>query len=314
LNLFQNLPDFSMNLPRRSVCILCALAALALGAWCLSFPKLTPKPQDSLAAAATAVPSRWDALFDSSQAVAGRLELARSLDSSLGLPALAAWLAAIPMASGNASTEQDFVVFNEIVDVSRKRNLHPAHLGPFLCNVVADSRLHPTVRDYAVQHLVLWIADDANAPAEQDALVRQRALAALCALPADPGAHGTSIPGTALLALSDLASRQPALLASHWPDLDRAISGLLDQPSTPLALKLAAVQTAAMAHRTIHLPAIRRLARETPPDSPLMLSALSALGSLGDASDRPFLESYQTSVSLAGRAATTAFHRLSLTR
>ena len=126
--------------------------------------------------------------------------------------------------------------------------------------VVAAPGMLPVLRDYAAQHLSLWIVEPENGqPGERNAQNRSAGLELLCRMVGDPTIREQSLPGTILLALGDLANRQPEVMASHWDELDRSLAALIISVDTPRSRRLSAIHTAATAGRAGHLAVIRHL-------------------------------------------------------
>ena len=294
---------------RNTIYPLTAAAVLAGGiAWWLQ----SRIPVVSQPAAHAIHDARWVALFDANVSSQDRVALARKVDASLRLDDVGVWVAAFHGETSNLALQEHFLVFNEVLEQSRQRGLHPQTLGPFLISCINNASLRPTFRDYAVQHLSLWISvGPYGQPAETDPAVRRLSIETLCHIVGDTSVRSESIPGTALLALSDLYSSGKADLAAYWPELDEALSRCIMANDTPLPLRLAAVHAAATAGRKGQTPSIRRLADPASGQSALHLAAVAALGYLGDSSDRPLLESVAASASLARPAALAALKRLS---
>lgn len=285
-----------------------SVALVAGTAWIMWRQPIAPAP---LSKETIGAPLRWASLFDPFVKIEERIALAHTVDSTLSLNAVNQW--ALTLAKDNSSKENEdhFVVWNEIVEQARQRNLHPSALTPFLTGSLSNKDLHPALRDYAAQHLALWVATSmAGQACEQDPVRRASGIASLCAAAGDDSVRFQTIPGTALLALADMEAHKSAELSPHWADLDSALARLIAAEDTPATLRLSAIQAVGTAKRKFHLPAIRRLVVDTKTSDFLLIASVAALGDLGTAEDRPLLESLKSSGSLAAQAAAAALKRL----
>lgn len=286
----------------------CALLLAAAGAGWLLFHA---EDQPSATAAAPGVVSPWAPLFDSALPSAERLALARRLDGSFDLSSLKPWIHDRQLEGQGAVPAEDRLVYNEILDQSRQRGLFPGTLGRFLMADLADPALDPVLRDYALQQLALWLsAGGSGQPAETDPARRQEGLSALLGILKDETLRQTTLPGTALLSLADVALKSPADLQPFLKEIDTVTGGLLADWNQPASLRISAVQSAAVMGRRTQLPALRGMLASLTPDQPEFLSVVSALGRLGDFSDRALLQALPSGSPLAARAVASALQRL----
>lgn len=254
--------------------------------------------------------SPWAPLFDSPLPSAQRVALARKLDSSFDLSSLPPWIQGLQLRGGGAGSAvpaDDQLVYNEILDQARQRGLFPASLSTFLSGQIADSTLDPVLRDYAVQQLSLWLsAGGSGQPAETDPAHRQSGVAALLSVVRDGTLSQTTMPGTALLALAELSVKSPGPPEPSGTELDAVISGILADWNQSPGLRISTIQAAASLNRLDHLPALRELLNGLTPDQPEYLAVISALGRMGDDSDRALLQSLPASSPMTVRAVTAA--------
>lgn len=185
-------------------------------------------------------------------------------------------------------------LLNEIMEVLRQPRFSWTGYGPAMAGLITDRETDPVVRDYAAQHLALYLAEEADRRAPGSLAPGMDAF--LTVLRGERESR-ESVTGTVLMALCDLRSKRPAAdfepyaapLASVVADF---ISGTRD---AGVANRIAAIQAAGRMGLSEALPVIRRFAREGAPDPSLRLSSIAALGYFADPADRPFLEQLATS-------------------
>jgi len=210
-----------------------------------------------------------------------------------------------------------FVVLNEIMERIRHHGLGRERIVSSFLNVAKDTTAHEVIRDYAVQHLCLWInpsTDFPNAPHEVDPGKISEVFAELTSLIQDPEIAHSSIPGTALKMFGFLASRfedtagHENQFAELEPWLRKTIAGEL--PADP-SLRLSAINYAALIRSEELSPLVRDLARNEEINATLRLNAVAALGSLGNEDDKVYLTQLSTSGTRLSYAAKSALKRLS---
>lgn len=297
--------------PRTTAILLTAAGAILLAAigagWLVFHAGDKPLP----AAALPEPVSPWAPLFDHAVPAGERLALARRLDGSFDLPSVKPWIRRRQAEGHGAVPAEDRLVYNELLDQSRQRGLFPDTLGEFLMEDLHDPALDLVLRDYSLQQLALWIsAGGSGQPAEADPVRRQAAGTALCGILRDEALRGTTLPGTALLSLADMALKSPADLEPFQKELDATISGILTDWNQPVSLRISAIQSAALMDRRALLPTVRAMLPVLTPDQPEFLSVIAALGRMGGASDRALLEALPSSSPLAARAVASALQRL----
>jgi hypothetical protein len=292
---------------------LAAALMLSLGGllwWKLALTTRGPQPGAPPVVSESA--NRWAPLFDAKLPRSARLSSAISVDKSFPLASLAEWAASQSSGEGGQEMETDFLIYNEILDQSRRRDLHPSTLGRFLITAVHSSTLEPTFRDYSVQHLAQWLSlYQSGQPSEADPALRSEGLKALTSIVTDPTVRDLSLPGTALMSLADIEANHAADLTTHWPALDRTIAEMIESADTPSTLRLAALQAAGRARRTAHLPGVRRLVAAPTGSQTLLMAAVATLGKLGTTEDIPNLTAFVDSDSPASAAAASAVKLLS---
>ncbi len=254
-------------------------------------------------------------LTDDTQPTHVRLDIARSIDTSLSADAVDFLLSTLNHKPPRHLQEQWWVVLNEIMEQMRKKGVAPDHLADTLTALVADPAQPETVRDYAVQHLSQWIAPPSGGDLAGESS-REKISAALNAIAdtvTDPSIAHTSIPGTALMALTVNAGHIPAeLIAPVWQKLDPAITAMLKgETHGSLSTRTTAIQSVALRGSTTHLPLIRAFARDEKADPSIRLSSIAALGIYRSEPDRAYLNKIAGGTSRYRHAARSALKKFS---
>jgi hypothetical protein len=178
------------------------------------------------------------------------------------------------------------VLKNELLNVLCQMEPPPAGLRGLLSQIYQDSSQDIVLRDYAVQHLAAFYRQMGLAtgldPRFQDNELKQTQDVLWNAL----NEAGTSMAGTALLGLSQLS-------AEGWPGLDQNKIGaaalkLAGESSVDELSRITAFQVCAQLGITDALSSVLGAARQGE-TLPLQISAIAALGALGNASQIPFL-------------------------
>ncbi len=188
--------------------------------------------------------------------------------------------------------ESWFVVANEIMEVMRERGIGADHYTTELSAIINDRAQHYVMRDYAVQHLSMWIYPTTErAPGETDLALRAVGLKYLVDLPGDTTLSHTSIPGTALMVIADLTERAPQEVTDPlWDQLTPVIQSYFEDGSAASLPNQVSALQAASRSRVIELhPMIRRLANDSKSNPSVRLSAVAALGNYGDTGDKNIL-------------------------
>jgi hypothetical protein len=157
---------------------------------------------------------------------------------------------------------------NDILNVLRRQSPPPSGFTETLIGIYRDPAQDSVIRDYAIQHLVVWY--EQGAPDTPQA--RDRIRAALFEAAGESG----SIAGTALLGLHLLSAEDPAL---GQDDINRVALRLVCSAKTQVASRITAIQVCAERGLKEAVPAIQAVA-EAQGCVPLRLSALAALARL----------------------------------
>ena len=238
-----------------------------------------------------------------------RLEAARRIGSSVSRTDLDFLFALL---RSKEATESWWVVANEIMERLRVTGVAPDRYSSELTAVISDPSLHPVVRDYAVQHLVLWTFPPAEgSPGESDAVRRKASVEAVLRLCSERSLESTSVPGTAIMALSDASRRIPPA-ESEWFEgrFHQVVASLLDpRVSATGGTVSSAVHAAAATADPAFLPSIRAIATGRDRELTVRLAAVAALGAYRDEADRAFLKDLASSASPLRHAAIRSFSR-----
>lgn len=195
--------------------------------------------------------------------------------------------------------EHSYVIANEIMEQLLRHDSDPQRFSASLLQVLQDSRQPLVVRDYAVQHLVTWLAlhpPQAQAEAPDPSRLSSSApspeitahvLQSLVAAAIDPELEHTTIPGTALMMFINLA-RQPGSgdLSEATETLKPWLSRALEDGSilsTPI--RVSAIQAAGALYPEEFRPLIRNIAYAQNGQSSLRLPSIAILGQCGEAAD-----------------------------
>ncbi|MEM1085138.1 MAG: HEAT repeat domain-containing protein [Verrucomicrobiota bacterium] len=197
-----------------------------------------------------------------------------------------------------------YTLQNEIMEVLREPRYRWDGYPGAMSDLVTDRHADPVMRDYAAQHLALYLGDRA------DRLESETTSAALDAfvdvISGSREAH-EQVAGTTLMALCDLNSRRPEILEDHRAALESAIEGLMSPDAgASLSNQIAAIQSAGRLDFPSLRPNIRSLAGSEAANASLRLSSIAALGYFADPSDRAFLTDLAEGESRLRYAARTA--------
>ena len=183
---------------------------------------------------------------------------------------------------------------NDLLDALLRQTRFRARGAGWLLEM-AEKSTDPVLRDYALQKLpAAW----RNAPAAD----QEKCLAALEKAAKDTS---SSSAGTALLSLNRLAARDRTLLAKA---AELALAAAKDT-SAPEAARSTALQICASRKDVRAAPLARTILADSAASVALRISAAATLGRVGDASDRPALESAASDEALKP-AAQAALDRL----
>ena len=257
--------------------------------------------------------SRWDILTRDDLPRHQRLEIARRISASLGPDDAGTLFTALRHTPRSGGEEDWYVILNEIMEQMRRHGLgsdeYSAHLG----DLAADPSMPEVVRDYAIQHLALWIApgNPDQVPHEENPEHIAQSLLHITTAIQDPGLSGSSVPGTALLALADISLHLPQeLLAPAWRSLESYLNGVFSGGSPAhLSTRISAIQAVARTRQQQYLPVVRAFASDETADASVRLSSIASLGFYASPADQPLLEEIASQNSRFKYAAQSALGR-----
>ena len=304
----------------RSQALITALLLIgAAGAWLIikdsDEPKTKPETQVERVArpnSQKARETRWPKLTDHRLPLETRLNVARSIDRSLSAREYSELFALMRHQPKSGDESEWWVVLNEIMEQMRKHGAGAEQYTATLSAILADPSMPEVPRDYAAQHLAQWIAPaNTESPGEIDPARRQEALSLFGDIIADESLTHTAIPGTALMALTDAASRlAEEETTSIWEKLDPVLIELITGVrSAEMTLRVSAIQSAALRQSEQHLPGIRAFANNEKANPSLRLSSIAALGLYADPEDRETLTDLANSKTKFQYAAKAALER-----
>ena len=257
---------------------------------------------------------KWSSITDDTLSRETRLNLARQIDRDLTPDEIEILLASLHRKPSEHRKEEWWVVMNEIMEQMRKKGIAPQRLANELITLTKDSSQSEIVRDYAVQHLSLWaVPDTVNQAATSSPDLVSEALIAIAATITDPSIAHTSIPGTAIMALTATTSQlPPELITPIWEKLDPAMTAMLKgEVNVPLSTRTTIIQSVALRGSVTHLSLIQQFARSEKSDPSMRLSSIAALGIYGSEDDRPYLTSIAQGQTRFRYAAQSALKKIS---
>ncbi len=188
--------------------------------------------------------------------------------------------------------EHWYVIANDIMTQLMEHDTDPQRFSTNFLGLLQDTRQPLVIRDYAVQYLATWLnplsrqATTVERPAPSPELTAQ-VLQSLVDATIDPASEQSTIPGTTLMMLVDLA-RSPgevdctSAITSLKPWLTHALQ---DGSSLSNPIRVSAVQAAGILAPLEFRPVLRRIAFTENGESSLRLPSIAALGHCGEAED-----------------------------
>lgn len=258
--------------------------------------------------------SLWFKLTNDSLPTHQRLEIARQISDSLGKEDTAALFATLDHSPRSGAEEDWYLILNEIMEQMRRHGLGAEEYAAQLGEIISDSSRTEVVRDYAIQHLALWIGpgNPDQVPHEQNPALVEQSLGQIATAIQDPTISHTSIPGTALLALADISPNLPAeSITATWASLEPYLQGVISGEANPqLSTRVSAIQAVSLTGQQPYLPAIRSFAASEKTDPSIRLSSIASLGSYASAADRTLLQRIAAEDTRYRFAAISALERL----
>jgi len=243
-------------------------------------------------------------LIDPSLHIDEQIEAVRSLPSDLSKEEFFA-LADIlrqPVPT-DVTTARWHVLINEIMEVTRQSRFTDYGYVDLYTELIVDKNLDPVVRDYAAQHLALFLSSPDQSDEEFE-----KGLTAYHSILSDHRDRQSEVVGTSLMALCELYNKTPNRpWAEHKTKFENVIGSIIsNEVPASFANKISAIQSAGRLQLTSTLPQVRSIAEGKTDRPSYRLSAIASLGYFAEPSDKAFLESLAQSSTRFRFAAQTA--------
>lgn len=196
---------------------------------------------------------------------------------------------------------------NEIMEVLRQRRFKISDYPTALAGILSDKEADPIMRDYAAQHLTLYLSERASTLSTETI---SRSLDSLITILSGSREASQQVTGTTLMALCDLNQKEPDLLNEHRSQLSEAVQHLLNfEHHATLSNRISAIQAAGRLQLEEALPQIRQMAQSEDLKPTFKLSSIAALGYYADPTDQDFLAQLAQGQSRYRFAAQTALKK-----
>ena len=242
-----------------------------------SKPRLKPRPSPEISLI-TDTGLHWEE----------RIAAVRALPTQLG-EASVDFLFAYLSAPHDENEEDRYLVCNEIMEILRKRSLSPRLYNRQLCHLIATPSVDPVIRDYAAQHLAQWISGISPEATEPDPTQIPHAVETMLDAATRPENAQLTLSGTIFQAMADAIRNGSEEMKSHRPAVIEKAMQVLADPTFSTTNRSSAMQAAAQ----LNAPELREKSLDLVqnPQSPgdLRLSAIAALGKVGNPSDKALL-------------------------
>jgi hypothetical protein len=258
--------------------------------------------------------SRTSRIADTHAALEERLKAAKEISGDLTNEELKQLLASLSKPIDERNRENDLLALNEVMNRLRTTGLACGEYATALCQLIRDAKVHPVVRDYAIQHATQWMRDAAEGQSpltisEED---RQRLLNCTVAFLQEPASLHETGYGTALNSLRTLEATAPKDVQEIFElCAPRILEVAAGRESAPLSNRVSAIQSLpTLPDRDAALSLVRVMAADTPTGSPVRLVAIATLGELGEQADLTTLRKIQNDDKRVAYAARAAADRL----
>ncbi len=227
-----------------------------------------------------------------------RLNVLATLGIKLSPDDRAALLDSIKNSPPNGvSTSEWHSLANDILQALRNQRPYTPQYTDRLIAFWHDKTLDPTLRDYALQQLRLWVADNDSRTVHEErpekiALIQTTFLNAATPGHADCDAQSTST-GTALLALDEWAFSKIEPKVAAAPEFQALVLAHAESASCHRGVRATALQICARRGIKEALPIARTVISTASSDAILRMSAISLMGTLGTADDLTRLTAFK---------------------
>jgi hypothetical protein len=217
-----------------------------------------------------------------------RIAAVRALPTQLG-EASVSFLFAYLSAPHDENEENRYLVCNEVMEIFRVRSLSPQIYNRELCQLIATPSVDPVIRDYAAQHLAQWISGISPEATEPDPTQIPRAIGTMLHEAVHPDNAHLTLSGTIFQAMADAIVNGSEEMKNHRPAVIQKAMLVLADPAFSTFNRSSAMQAAAQ----LKAPELREtsldLAQNPQTSADLRLSAIAALGFVGEPSDKALL-------------------------
>ena len=259
--------------------------------------------------------TRWLPLLELAIHKEERLEIARQIRGELPPEEIEFLFDCMTRVPSPGDENNWWELVNEIMEQMRKNGVGSSEYSERLCSIIRDEEQSNVIRDYAVQHLTQWLAPISGSGINTYEGHENRqdfALETIVQAISDPLNQSSSIPGTGLMALTDISSRLPNEVALRvWAEVDRYLEGAITGTSSvPRHTRITSIQVAAIQNRRQHQDTIRKFVSDPSCEADIRLASISALGIYGDLVDRSLLEEIARTEGQFQYAAKSAIEKL----
>lgn len=195
---------------------------------------------------------------------------------------------------------------NEIMEVLREPRFERTDYHTALIAIMEDREADPVMRDYAAQHLALYVSDLGSTLPPTTV---EETISSLISILDGKRELKQQVTGTTLMALCQMSEKSPEHLEKARPAISEAVLNLLDlDQDVSLSNRISAIQSAGRLHITEALPAVREMAHRDDIEPNYRLSSIAALGYYLDPDDEDFLQELALSTSRFRHAAEAALN------
>ena len=175
--------------------------------------------------------------------------------------------------------EDWWVIVNEVMEQIVQQRIQPERISSEFCSIINDPSLDDVIRDYAVQHISNYVAQDSNATGGSHAEV----LNTLTSVIQDPANQHNSIPGTSMMGLVTMSQNpsQISVIKDYFGQLDNYLTLLLEgESSASIVTRTSAINVVGLMESVEYAPTLTKLITTEGTNESVKLSSIAALGDL----------------------------------
>lgn len=194
-----------------------------------------------------------------------------------------------------------WVVVNEVMEQLRIHGIGAERYTRTMLDIINDSQRHDVIRDYAVQHVSMWVTPrgiDIGEPYETDSALVQETVETMTSLVTDPSLSSSTIVGTTLRMLASMqnggADEQlvDSAIAKISPWIEAAAKG---EKKLHLNNRISAITAIGLFSMKEHLGMVRSIATSESVAPTLRLHCISTIALIGENSDLETLDNIASS-------------------